>query len=100
VRRPVHPESVQVPPAVRECLRNVGGSGPPRRLEVNRKNPRYPQVVALLLDLLEATEGRLSDAAGCIGISTSNLLRVLKADRHAFAAAQDLRARHGQKPLR
>ncbi|MGC9454186.1 MAG: peptide chain release factor family protein [Phycisphaerae bacterium] len=99
LRRPVS-EGDEIPPAVRECLRSsAGGRGPSRCIEVNRKNPRYWTVVAVLLDLLEAREGRLSEAAADIGVSTSNFIKVLKADRHALAAAQKLRSRHGQKPL-
>ncbi len=100
LRRPVEPGKTELPAEVAECLRKVGGgSGRSRRIEVNRKNPRYWMVVAVVLDLLEACEGRLSDAAGLLGVSTSNITRVLKADRHALAAAQTLRQRHGQKPL-
>jgi AraC-like DNA-binding protein len=69
------------------------------QLQVGRKDRRYWLVVAWLLDAMEAREGRLADVAALLGISTGNLTRVLKADRHALAAAQDIRRRHDQKPI-
>ncbi|MFW6065804.1 MAG: peptide chain release factor family protein [Planctomycetota bacterium] len=90
----------ELPTGVSECMRGCSGqSGSRRRIEINRKNPRYWTVAAVLLDVLEAREGRLSEAADDIGVSTSNFVRVLKADRHALASAQKLRSRHRQKPL-
>lgn len=100
IRRPAPTGQDKLPDAVGECIRKVSSAdAPSARIEVNRKNPRYWLVVAVLLDLLEAHEGRLGEAAAEIGVSTSNLVRVLKTDRHALAALQKLRSRHGQKAL-
>jgi hypothetical protein len=103
VRRPVGPGAIAVSKDVAACF-ITSGKGPPeqrtRRLVVSRKNPCYWRVVALLLDLLDACEGRLSEAAQSVGITTSNFVRVLQADRHANQAAGDIRKRHGKGPIK
>jgi hypothetical protein len=102
VRRPVDPDRPAVPEVVASCLftPRKGPAGAARRLEVGRKDARFWQVGRFLLDLLEAHAGRLSAAAGALQITTSNLTSVLKADRHLYAAAQDIRRRHGLGPLK
>jgi hypothetical protein len=101
-RRPLDP-GAEPPAFVREyCFTpkaKARTSSAPSRLEVGRKDHRYWLVVAWLLDLLDACEARLSDAAGVLGISTGNLTRTLKADRHALAATQLIRRKHQQKPI-
>src|SRR5437879_3328802 len=44
------------------------------KLEVGRKDPRYWPVVGLILDVLEATEARVSETAAALGISTGHLI--------------------------
>ncbi|MDY6912863.1 MAG: peptide chain release factor-like protein [Planctomycetota bacterium] len=101
LRRPIDINSAELPPVVAECIFEPRGRGPqaPRRLEIGRKDRRFWQVGAFLLDVLEACEGRLAEAAAYLGITTSNLAGLLKSERHIFAAAQALRKNHGQKPL-
>lgn len=105
LRRPVDPRTVEpqtLPPVVGECLFTVRG-GPRagvRRLEVGRKDHRFWAVAQFVLDLLEADQARLSDTAARLGITTGNLAALLKEDRHLFAAAQEMRKRHGQAPLK
>jgi len=102
VRRPVELGDLQPPPAVSECIarrRGRRGDALPR-LEVGRRDRRFWQVAAVCLDALDASSGRLSEAAARIGITTGNLASFLQSDRHLFAAAQALRRRHGQKPLK
>ena len=101
IRRPVG-QDAPAPPAVGECLFTARG-GPnkgKRRLEVGRRDARYWQVAAHLLDLLEFRQGRLSEAAASLGIATANFADVLRQDRHVLAAAQDIRKRHGHGPIR
>ncbi len=100
-RRPVDADS-PVPAVVTECLfaPRKAKCAAARRLEVGRKDHRYWRVVAFLLDLLAACEGRLSDAAKRLQITTSNLTSVLKEDRHACIAAADIRKRHGLGSLK
>ncbi len=101
-RRPLDLAELPVPEAVRCCIfePRKAVSDAPRRLQVGRKDHRYWAVAAFLLDLLEACGGRLSPAASRLHIGTSNLTAVLKQDRHAFAAAGEIRRRHGLGPLK
>ncbi len=100
LRRPVDLEA-EAPAVVRECM-FVPRGGPcegVRRLDVGRKDFRFWRVAAYLLDLLDASDGQLSSAAARLGVTTSNFASLLRDDRHLFAAAQEIRKRHGQKPL-
>jgi len=100
-RRPVGAED-DPPEAVASCLFSAtkGPAAGARRLQVGRRDHRYWPVAAFLLDLLDSHGGRLSEAAAALGITTSNLAAVLREDRHAFAAATDIRKRHGLGPLK
>ena len=101
-RRPVDARDGDVPEVVAGCLfvpRKVKAAAA-RRLQVGRKDHRYWQVVAFLLDLLEACGGRLSEAASRLQVATSNLAAVLKEDRHGCTAATEIRKRHGLGPLK
>ncbi len=95
------PGTDELPPVARECLITLR-KGPlqgARRLDVGRKDHRFWPVAAFVLDLLEALDARLADAAEHLGVTTSNLVSFLKTDRHLFAATQQMRKTHGQKPL-
>ena len=101
-RRDVGLIDPDVPPVVAECIftprggRNTVAS---RKLAVGRKDARFWPVGAFLLDLLDAAEARLAPAAAALSISSSNLVTVLKSDRHLLAAAQAIRKTHGQKSI-
>ncbi len=106
VRRPLDAETCLEgrwirPTVVAECLFTVrGGQARGRgRLEIGRKDHRFWEVAACLLDLLEAFDGRLAEAAKPLGITTSNLATVLQSDRHLLGAAQAIRREHGCKPI-
>ncbi len=60
--------------------------GPKGALSINRKNVSYPLVVATALDALEAAEGSYAKAAKALGITTSQLVKFLKADREVQRA--------------
>jgi len=100
LRRPVA-TGADGPAVVRECLFAPKGHGAStvRQLRVGRKDHRFWAVAAYLLDVLEHCRGRLADAAAAVGVSTSNLASLFKSDRHLLAAAQEIRKRHGHKPL-
>jgi hypothetical protein len=53
-----------------------------------------------VLDVLAAVEARVGDAAERLGVSTGNLIDFLQTDPKVWHAANQMRARHGQKPLR
>lgn len=101
VRCPVAPGG-ELPATLDECLIHPrrGPNAGKARLEVGRKDARFWPVAAAVLDVLEGHEGRLSDAAAAVGISTSNLAGFLKSDRHLLDAAQRIRRAHGQQAIR
>ncbi len=101
VRRPVDPK--QPPPEVTaSCVFTPKGAevAAKKRLRVGRRDKRFWAVGQFLLDLLDACGGRLSEAAGAMEISTSNLTSVIKQDRHLYAAAQEIRKRHDLGPMK
>ena len=71
-----------------------------RRLQVNPSNEDYAQALALALDALAASAGRLSDAAGALGVTASSLTRFLHAHGKAWAEANRIRHQHGHPPLK
>jgi hypothetical protein len=72
---------------------------PAGRLNLGRKDPRFWPVAALVLDVLQAVEARVSAAAEALGTSTGNLIDFLKVDVKVWQQANRLRSRFGQKPL-
>ncbi len=93
VREPADPAA---PPAgaLAEAIR--GGRWP----KLNLKRPDDLAALAAVLDRLEAAKGRASDAAKGLGVSTASLVKCLQGDPDVWTAANRLRRRHGQKPLR
>src|SRR5262245_26301370 len=70
------------------------------RLHLGRKDPRYWPVVGLVLDVLLAFEGRLSEAATALGLTTAQLGDFLREDDKVWEQANQLRQRFGHRPLR
>jgi hypothetical protein len=70
------------------------------RLELGRKDPRFWPAVGVVLDVLQAVDARVSDAAAALGLSTGNLIDFLSSNPKVWEQANVLRARFGQKPLR
>jgi hypothetical protein len=71
-----------------------------RKLQVGKKDVRFVPLAAMLLDWLDAAEGRLGTVAEMLGVTGGNITKVLQAERHLFSAAQEIRKQHGQKPFR
>ena len=65
--------------------------GPNGSLAVNPRNPSYPLIAATALDALAAADGSYARAAKALGLTTSQLLRFLRADRHLWRAAKSIR---------
>ena len=85
------------PAVLAECM-HVATKGPGAglaRLTIGKKNPRFWQVAAYLLDILDEEEGRLSSAGDRLGITTGNLTAAFKSQRHLLAEVQKIRKRHG-----
>src|SRR5262249_44813929 len=75
----------------------VNGDG---RVVVGQRDLRFWPAVGVALDALAAHEGRVSEAAEALGISTGNLVAFLQVDPKAWQQANVLRAKFGQKPLK
>lgn len=73
---------------------------PAGRMEVSSRNPALPILAAAALDVLAYAKGRLSDAAGMLGITTGQLSRFFAIDEKVFAAANRIRAAAGQPAMR
>ena len=70
-----------------------------RQLKLGAQAQEYHLVVAVALDALDSHAGSLAGAAEGLGVSSSQLARLLTADKEVHAAANALRARHGQGAL-
>ncbi len=103
VRRPADPAAWarRLPePLAGAIVRPAKAAADGGRIQVGRKDERFWPVAGVLLDLLDACDGRLADTAATLGVSTSNLVSHLKKDRHLFAAAGGIRKAHGHGPLK
>jgi RF-1 domain len=74
--------------------------GPDGKLHLSAKDSRFWPAAGVVLDVLAATGARVGEAAERLGTSTGNLIDFLQADPKLWQAANHLRARAGQKPLR
>ncbi len=70
------------------------------RLHLGRKDPRFWPAVGVVLDVLQAMEARVGEAAELLGVSTGNLIDFLRTDDKVWEQANQLRTRFGQKLLR
>jgi hypothetical protein len=70
------------------------------RLKLGRRDARSLPAAQLLLDVLAATEGRVSDAAGLLGLTTGNFSDFLTDEPGRLVEANRIRAGFGLKPLR
>jgi hypothetical protein len=94
LREELAPGSAAEHPDYREARTSDG------RLELGRKDPRFWPAVGIALDVLQAVEARVSDAAEALKISTANLIAFLRIDPKVWQQANALRTRFGHKPLR
>jgi hypothetical protein len=69
------------------------------RLHLGRKDARFWPAVGIVLDVLLAARGRVSDAAEALGLSTANLIDFLQINDKVWEQANQLRSRFGHKPL-
>ncbi len=70
------------------------------KLPVNPRNHDYPALLAEALDVVVACGWDVGAAAGILGITMSQLARLIRHDRHAFAAINDRRAERGLSRLK
>jgi hypothetical protein len=69
-------------------------------LHINEKNPRYPNAVAEVLDVIQAMQWSVGRAAVMLGLTTSALTRFLHDDPPLWAKVNQIRQDLGMKPLR
>jgi hypothetical protein len=68
-------------------------------LEVSRKDLRFWPLAGVVLDALDAHSARVSTAATALGTTTARLIAFLQSDTKLWQRANELRRRHGRKPL-
>ena len=99
LRVPVAPEALA--PARLAALPDIGTARDAEgKLHLGRKDPRFWPAAGVVLDVLAASQARVSEAAELLGISTGNLIAFLEIDPKLFEQANVLRQRCGQKPLK
>ena len=82
------------PPAVFSAHQRQNGS-----VEISTKNADFPLCVALGLDALNATAGRVKDAATLLGMGTAGLSDLLTRHPKVLDQANRIRQEHGLKRL-
>jgi hypothetical protein len=82
------PFDLDAPDLPSELLSQIGRNG---SFAINSQNLRYPLVVATVLDALHAAEGSYATAGRALGVTTSQLLRFLQADRHLWRSLDGMR---------
>ncbi len=70
-----------------------------RQITIGPRATAYPRIIGCLLDALVVAEGRLAEAAQALGVSSSQVARLLTADKAVHQTANALRAGHGLGPV-
>lgn len=70
-----------------------------RQLALGPSSASYPRVVALVLDALQTASGSLAAAGATLGISASQIAKLLGADKEVLQAANKMRALSGLGPI-
>jgi hypothetical protein len=90
IREPIDRESLP------ELLRKSALQG----LRLSKKSPEFPMLAALVLDLVDADAGKVSESADRLELATSVIVRFLKTTPELWEATQQLRDKHGLAHLR
>jgi hypothetical protein len=69
------------------------------RVHLGRKDPRFWPTIGLVLDVLAQSQGRVSEAAEVLGLSTANLIDLLQSHDKVWEQANQIRSRFGHKAL-
>ena len=70
------------------------------KLAINPKNRDYPPLLAEALDVVVTCEFDVGGAAGILGITMSQLARLIRHERHAFAMVNEGRTARGFQALK
>jgi hypothetical protein len=82
------PMDLETPLLPLEVLGQIKGDG---QLAVNPRNAVYPLIVATALDALAAAHGSYAKAGRALGVTTSQVMRFLRADREVWRAVEAVR---------
>jgi hypothetical protein len=96
IREPIAESRLAASGACEELTQAKTSSG---RLDVGRRDRRFWPAAGLTLDVLEAVQARVSEAAKLLGISTGNLIDFLQLDPKVWEQANQMRVRFGHKKL-
>ena len=96
-RIPQDLEQLKIPHEIAKCFQATGKQS---RLALTTGNKLFWPTAAFVLDVFNATGGKLSDASNALGISTGNLVAFLRSHRNLLAAAQAIRHTNNHAPLR
>jgi hypothetical protein len=94
------PAERRTPEAIAVFPDFAAARGEDGRLHLSTKNPLFWPAVGVVLDVLNAAQARVADAASMLGISTGNLIDFLQTEPKVWQEANRMRARFGEKPLR
>lgn len=92
IREPVRIEGNLEPDILAACGRDG-------KLSVGKKDPAFLPAIAVILDMLEECQAKVSDLGKKLGGSTGMLIGFLKQDDKVWEAVNQIRQRHGQHPL-
>jgi len=81
------------PPAWIDAVKQLG------RLAVSHRNEHYARTASLVLDLLQARNGSVSDVGKLLGVTTTSIVKFLEEEHQLWAAANAIRKNAGQPPL-
>lgn len=71
-----------------------------RQLPRSIRQAEFWPAVGVILDILVAVQGRVSDAAALVGVATAQLVHFLRLEPKVWQQANRLRQQHGHAPLR
>jgi hypothetical protein len=91
IRHEIDPVTFQ-PPAWLEEYKVVG-------FHMAERNPLYPSLVALILDVMKSARWEVGRAAVLLGVTTSALVRFMHADVILWQGVNRTRQQLGMKPL-
>jgi len=94
LRRSVHEDEGKLPQCLLQDYSGLGWTG------ISIKNAAYPLVVASVLDILAARDGRVSETAERLGISTARLVAFFRRDTKLWGQVNSIRQESGQRRLR
>jgi hypothetical protein len=93
VRTRVHPARHR-PSALWESRRQG------RQVSINPRHRDYPALLAEALDVIAARGFDVAGAAGVLGITMSQLAKLVRHEKHAFAFVNEGRGKRGLPPLK